>query len=378
MNVLHTIASMDIKAGGPTTSTRDLVAGLNALGCHADILTIQTRGNDSSSSQPPFIKTVPFDLKTPLQISSHCRRFLRQNRQYDLYHSNGLWLDINHATCSIARKFGKPCVLSLHGMLYPQALERSAWKKKLMLLLGHRSDIMHSTCIHATCVQEMEHYRRMGFRNPVAVIPNPFPIPAYIHEIKRSCGRFRIGYLGRLHPYKNVDRLIDAWAKIEVLADQGELLIMGTGESDYVQQLKNQAKRLQIKNIHFTGEISGRQKFEYLASLTALCLPSRSENFGMVVPEALITGTPVIATDTSPWEDLNTYHCGWWCSNSMESLSNCLEKIFWMDKSKLLQMGENGKILVLKKYSSSILSQKMQMVYSWILNKSTPPSFVNL
>lgn len=378
MNVLHTIASMDIKAGGPTTSTRDLVAGLNALGCHADILTIQTRGNDSSSSQPPFIKTVPFDLKTPLQISSHCRRFLRQNRQYDLYHSNGLWLDINHATCSIARKFGKPCVLSLHGMLYPQALERSAWKKKLMLLLGHRSDIMHSTCIHATCVQEMEHYRRMGFRNPVAVIPNPFPIPAYIHEIKRSCDRFRIGYLGRLHPYKNVDRLIDAWAKIEVLADQGELLIMGTGESDYVQQLKNQAKRLQIKNIHFTGEISGRQKFEYLASLTALCLPSRSENFGMVVPEALITGTPVIATDTSPWEELNTFRCGWWCNNDTDTLAERIKNIFQLDLAERNAMGRRGRELVMMHYDAKNIAAKMNTLYLFLLNLEEQPEWVYL
>lgn len=63
MNILHTIASMDAKAGGPTTCTFDLATGLNALGCRTDILTIASGNRATSSIQAPFIKTVPFDAK---------------------------------------------------------------------------------------------------------------------------------------------------------------------------------------------------------------------------------------------------------------------------------------------------------------------------
>lgn len=369
---------MDAKAGGPTTCTFDLAAELNALGCRTDILTLASGNRGSSSIQAPFIKTVPFDAKTPLQISRHCRHFLQQNQQYDLYHTNGLWLDMNHATCSAARKFRKPCVLSLHGMLYPQAMERNSWKKKLILLLGHRNDIASSTCIHATCMQELKYYRQMGFRNPVAVIPNPFPIPEYIQEISRSGGYFRIGYLGRLHPYKNIDRLITAWAKTGISAKQGELLIMGTGTPGYVQELKNLSQQLQIKNIRFSGEISGRQKFEQLASLTALCLPSRSENFGMVVPEALITGTPVIATNTSPWEELNTFRCGWWCGNDTDTLAEKIKHISQLDAAELEDMGRRGKELVMTNYNARKIAMKMNHLYHFLLNREKQPEWVHI
>lgn len=63
MNILHTIASMDAKAGGPTTCTFDLATGLNALGCRTDILTIASGNRATSSIQAPFIKTVPLTQK---------------------------------------------------------------------------------------------------------------------------------------------------------------------------------------------------------------------------------------------------------------------------------------------------------------------------
>ena len=51
-------------------------------------------------------------------------------------------------------------------MLYPQALKRGGWKKKLMLALGHRKDISGAACVHVTCGKEMEYCRDMGFSEP--------------------------------------------------------------------------------------------------------------------------------------------------------------------------------------------------------------------
>lgn len=378
LKILHTIASLNLSAGGPTSSTYNLVSILNELKCPTDILTISPQQGDILIGTDPFIQTVPYDLKTPLGISRSCRAWLDQHRNYDLYHTNGLWIDINHATCTQARHAEKPYIISLHGMLYPQALQRSAWRKKLMLFLGHRYDLNHAACIHATCRQELKYYRELGFTNQVAVIPNPFPIPPYIQEIRRSPNRFRIGYLGRIHPYKNIDRLIDAWAQLGSLVHDGELLIMGTGHSHYVQQLKDRAASLQINNIRFLGEVSGRKKFEQLASLSALCLPSRSENFGMVVPEALITGTPVIATNTSPWEELHTHHCGWWCNNSVSTLASTMEEVLNLTPEQSLVMGNNGRNLIKETYAANHVAAKMQQLYQYLLGRESKPGFIDI
>lgn len=258
MNILHTIASMDAKAGGPTTCTFDLVTGLNALGCRTDILTIASGNRATSSIQAPFIKTVPFDAKTPLQISRHCRHFLQQNQQYDLYHTNGLWLDINHATCAAARKFRKPCVLSSHGMLYPRALERSFWRKKLILSLGHRNDIASATCLHATCQKEMEFIRTFGYKGPIAVIPNPTPPVKWIDTIIENHSLKRIGFLGRLHPVKKADKLIKAWKQLGNKVADAELILMGEGTPEYEKYLKGLAAECKYGHITFHGFVMVR------------------------------------------------------------------------------------------------------------------------
>lgn len=366
---------MDSRSGGPTTCTLDLVAALNHLSCPTDILTVQAADGNGRTNSDSFIKAVPHDLKTPLQISRQCRRWLKGNPQYDLYHTNGLWMDINHATAAHAKKRSKPYVISPHGMLYPQALARSAWKKKLMLFMGHQHDISHAACIHATCHQEMEYYRQLGFQNPVAVIPNPFPIPSYVQTIMRNRDRFRIGYLGRLHPYKNIDRLIAAWAHLGPLVREGELLIMGTGDAAYVQQLKDQAASLNIHHIRFSGEVAGQDKFELLASLTALCLPSKSENFGMVVPEALIVGTPVIATRTSPWEELEEHRCGWWVSNEISSLAEHIEQCLNLSATDACAMSLRGQELVKTRYDAHQVGRQMIHMYAAILQQQTRPDY---
>lgn len=207
--ILQTIASLDSRSGGTSTCTYDLVKALNASGMPTDILTLQPGSpQERMVGEDSFIHACPFDARTPLAVSRNIRRFLAGSR-YCLYHTNGLWLDVNHATCAHARKMNAPCVVSLHGMLYPQALERGGWKKKLMLALGHRKDISGAACVHVTCEKEMEYYRDMGFSNPVAVIPNPVRIPEYLADIRRPGHEgFRAGFLGRLHPIKNLEALI--------------------------------------------------------------------------------------------------------------------------------------------------------------------------
>ena len=297
--ILQTIASLDSRSGGTSTCTYDLVKALNASGMPTDILTLQPGSPEERMvGEDSFIHACPFDARTPLAVSRNIRRFLAGSR-YSLYHTNGLWLDVNHATCAHARKTDTPCIVSLHGMLYPQALERGGWKKKLMLALGHRKDISGAACVHVTCDKEMEYYRDMGFSNPVAVIPNPVRIPEYLADIRRPGHEgFRAGFLGRLHPIKNLEALITAWGQLRL--PNAELLLIGDGDPEYKARLEELVRAENISNISFTGFVSGRRKYEMLASLDVLCAPSHQENFGMSIAEALLAGTPVAVGSAEP------------------------------------------------------------------------------
>lgn len=373
MRVLQTISGFGAHSGGTSTCTYDLLVAMHNIGCNVDLMSIQT--GDLMGKGENWIKALFNDYCTPYGYSRNMNNFLKRS-DYDLYHTNGLWMYCNHITASIARRKRKPYIITPHGMLYPQALARSTWKKRLMMRLCFDKDIREANCIHATCMQEMKYYRDLGYQNPVAVIANPVPIPDYINEIKPQRNKKRIGYLGRLHPRKNVKGLIEAWAKLGKFTQNAELYIMGKGDESYEADLKKFVLTSGLTNVVFAGFVNGRKKFEELASLNALFVPSDFENFGMIITEALIMKTPVMASLGTPWEELNTHHCGWWVSNEVSSIAETMLRALSLSEEERDAMGTRGRQLVEANYSSTLVAMKMKQLYTWILNGGSKPEFV--
>ena len=380
MRVLHTIAGMSTRSGGPSTCTKDLLDGINNIqDINADLLTVSEpiAGLQNVGYGREWLKEVPCDYHTPLCLSSNIRRTLELS-DYDIYHSNALWMYINHITCKIAREKKKPYVLSPHGMLYPTALRIKRWKKWPMLKLWFQSDIMKATCIHATCREEMEHVRAFGYNGPIAVIPNPVVIPQGIECKTTIPSRRVIGFLGRINSIKKIENLLYAAAIVEEkgLGDF-EVDIIGKGDNEYEEFLKNEAKRLGIADrVNFVGFLIGKQKYKALSEVRTLFVPSEQENFGMIVPEALICGTPVYASLGTPWIQLNEYNCGWWKDNTPETIARVIEEVLAKTDEDLLQMGERGRQLVIQNYEQNKVANMMTDLYQWILGNADKPDFV--
>lgn len=374
MKALQTIAGFGSHSGGTSTCTYDLLTAMHRVGCEVDLMTVQT--DDLMGHRESWIKTLTNDVISPYGYSRNMSRFLCRS-DYDLYHTNGMWMHCNHITCAIARQKGKPYIITPHGMLYPQAMARSAWKKQLLLKFGGvDKDLRLAACIHCTCVEEMKHYRELGYKNPVAVIPNPVPVPSFVNELKCDRSVKRIGFLGRLHPRKNVETLVEAWFALGEKVKDAQLVIMGSGEPRYEQMLKERVDSQGMKNVEFVGFVTGREKFERLTSLTALCVPSDFENFGMIVTEALSVGTPVIASLGTPWEELNACHCGYWVDNDVNTLADTIAHVMDLPAEEVYMMGENGKRLVKDKYQDSQVAKMMKLLYGWIINGGEKPGFV--
>ena len=374
MKVLQTIVSFGSHDGGTSTCTYDLLSTINRIGYSTDLLTLQSA--DLMGNGEVWMKVLSNDAITPYGYSRNIQCFLEQS-DYELYHTNGMWMYCNHETCRIARKKNRPYIITPHGMLYPQALARSAWKKKLMLTMGGvNKDLELADCIHCTCMEEMKHYRDLGYKNPVAVIPNPVPIPSFINELTNERKIKRIGFLGRLHPRKNVEALLDAWILLEAKVKDAQLVIMGKGDFAYEKILKEKVKQSGLMNVEFAGFVNGREKLERLASLTALCVPSDFENFGMIVTEALSVGTPVIASLGTPWQELNTAHCGYWVSNDIKILVETIENVLSLPEDKIRCMGDNGKKLIQEKYQDTQVAKMMIQLYDWLITGSGKPQFV--
>lgn len=386
MKVLQTIASMNAIGGGTSSCTFQLFNALYKYDDEVKLLTMSPKQSEIEvlGDGEPWLIKLPYDYQTPLCYSKKIRRFLNKS-DIDVYHTNGLWLDVNHATCAIARKQGKPYVISPHGMLYTDALQRSRWKKILMEKLWFRKDVMQASAIHVTCDEEMRQVRKYGYQGPIAVIGNPIEIPPYIDEINLAYAKDKnyglsecptIGFLGRLHPRKQVELIFRGLSLIPE-STKVKVVIMGDGDSNYKAFLHQEVARLGLaQQVEFKGFINGREKFEQLSRLSALFVPSDMENFGMIIPEALLVNTPVMASLGTPWEVLNRINCGWWAEASPSSIAQIIDRVVRLSPDELKLMGQRGADFVRENFAASVIASRIFDLYRWLLGEGAKPKFV--
>ena len=377
MRIFYIISSIGVNSGGPSLSTYLTVKGLRRNAVNAEIVTSQVSDKtDKLISEEDFIHALPF-VNNGFGYSKGLKKYLLENKQYDIYHIQGVWQYPGLIAAKVARRSKKPYIITPRGMLYPQDLAKGKLKKSIFLKLFLMNDLQKAACVHATCKEEMEHLRNLGVKSPVAVIPNPINIIEKINT-KELKDKLRIGYLGRVHPRKNIERLLYAWEKIQDKTDNGELVIIGDGDKEYMGFLKEETKKLQMKNVVFTGFLSGEEKENALNSLSYLVVPSDFENFGNIVTEALVREIPVIASKGTPWEELGMYKCGWWVKNDVQTLIQTIEEAIQTTEEERKAMGLRGRKLMEENYSIEIVAKKMEQLYEWILNKREKPEFVYL
>lgn len=375
MRVLHS-GSLDMKSGGPALSTYLTLKGLNHNDVQSEIIMPPISFNGKLIAEDVVIhytkrlKNLRFGYMPDLRIT------LNSLNEYDLYHVQGLWQYLGHSVAAFARKQSKPYVMTLRGMLYPQAMAHSAWIKKFSLFLYQRKDLQNAACIQATCKEEMDYYRDLGFTNPVAVLPNPIETENIIDRPIQRQEKLRFGYLGRVHPRKRIERLIYAFDALRTELKDAELLIIGADDKSYEDFLHQEVSRLKLDNVRFTGFLSGKNKDDAIMSLSYLVVPSDFENFGNIVTEALVRGVPVIASKGMPWQELEKYNCGWWVDNDQETINRTMLQAALITENNRVQMGINGKKLIREEYSVQILGQKMKNLYEWVLTGNDKPDFV--
>lgn len=373
MKVVQTISGLSASSGGPSTCVCDLLKALQNISSEIKLVTLET--NDDLGKDEPWSIFLENDKTTPLGISDNMKEYLRKS-DADIIHTNGLWSYTNHISAKIAREKSIPFILTPHGMLIADALRRHYWKKWPLLKLWFEKDIANAACLHATCKAEAEHIRRFGYKGPIAVIPNPMPSVQWKDDIEEHHEMKRIGFVGRLHPVKRVDVLLDAWKALGKKVDDAELVIIGSGTREYEKYLRDKAAECKYGKIIFRGFVNGKEKFKELASLRTLCLVSKFENFGMTVTEALSVGTPVIASLTTPWEDLNKYECGWWIDATVNNIAGTIEEALGLNNETRIKMADNGVCLVNEKYSSKRIGKQMYSLYKWLIEGGEKPQFI--
>ncbi|MDI1319891.1 MAG: glycosyltransferase [bacterium] len=318
MRLCHIVPSLEDRHGGPSKSVRALANGLASLGETVELLAtveagapVALAGGDAAT-----IRMFPRVAPRWLARSPGLRAHLRQ-AEFDCVHNHALWLLPLRYAHEAAQRRQVPLVISPRGMMSGWAYEHRRWRKALAEYFVHPGALAAAAGWHATSPEEADDIRALGFKQPVCVSPNGVALPAdtdlaaartaWLELCPAARARPVALFYSRFHRKKRLRELIDLWLS----APRGDwlLLIAGVAEDYTAAELTatvaaaGGADRIAV----FDG--AGRPHPYAVASL--FVLPSHSENFGLVIAEALAAGVPVLVTDTTPWTGLAARQCGW-------------------------------------------------------------------
>lgn len=358
MKVLHIINSIDKSTGGPSRSVPQTCIELSKLGVDIEIVT-QESADMVAIKENSHLKVKYMTFWELYRYGSRLSA-----KDIDLIHLQHIWNPYIQVMAFWAHKKKIPYIITPRGMLEPWILAQNSWKKKLGLFLYQKKAIQRAKYIHATAQMEANNIRALGFNNPIYIIPNGIDLSS-VKESKKKYGIKKIVFLSRIHPKKGIEILLEAWRNCNT--EGWTLEIAGNGDENYIEKLIRSAQ--DIKNVNFVGAKYGVDKWNFLLSADAMVLPTFSENFGIVVAEALVIGVPVITTTGTPWQDLESYNCGWWIDLSVANLESTLEKVISTPTEILEVMGKQGQKLIMEKYDLKEVSKKIVDLYQIVLNE---------
>jgi glycosyltransferase involved in cell wall biosynthesis len=383
MNILITIAGIAPELGGPSRSVPSLAHHL-AMRDDAEVRLMTLCAGD-----PPVVSNTrngyatdffPFGgsferMRAVYRMRNALASKAVEHSGRSVIHDQGIWLMSNHAAVRVARKTRTPMVVSLRGMLEPWAINHNGFKKKIAWSLYQKRDLDAVDLIHATSRQEADNFMELGLRKPVAVIPNGVDLPP-LRKRTRFAGDVRtILFLSRIHPKKGLLNLVSAWQQVR--RDGWRIIVAGPDENGHQREVMAAVCAAGLQDsIEFIGPVGDEAKWESYSKADLFVLPTFSENFGIVVAEALACGVPVITTTGTPWQELVAHECGWWVEIGAEPLAEALQSAMALSDEERHNMGERGRQLVTVSYSWGKIAEDMVKAYAWILGESTRPDFV--
>jgi len=348
MRILHVIPSVNPATGGPAEGLRQLCQ-IYRMGGHE--VHVASLDSPASIAQYKFPAPV-FALGPGWGIFGYAPRaaawFKQHIASYDVVFINCIWQYNTLAAYRALAGTRTPYGVFTHGMLDPyfkRNFPLKHVKKSIYWHLFLQRILRNANTVMFTCEEEKILARQSFPRYEVRETVVPYGIfgpdcdsqvaaEEFLARWPELRGKRLVISIGRIHPKKGTDILIEAFAGSLARDPDWRLVIAGPDQVGLREQLEALAARLGVSDkITWTGMLQGTLKWGALAAAEVFVLPSHQENFGIVVAEAMACSLPVIISNkVNIWREVANYGAGLVCDDTVEGARSSLER--WQALSK--------------------------------------------
>jgi len=295
--------------------------------------------------------------------------------EFDIIHAHGYHISSSLAGCYYAKKCKKPFILTAHDLIIPDDLPTDAklFKKIYDKTFG-RYLLKNSTRLIALTEDQIQQYaERGGDVSKIRIIPNGIELDKYRNaktnpDIIAKYGIDDVDkvllFVGRIDKYKGIQDVIEAMPEILSKHHNIKFIVVG-GDYGYKSELKKLSEKLNVdKSVVFTGNISKEELIELYKRADIFVFPSKMEGFGIVLLEAIASGTLCIAYSIpSVRKIIKDNENGVLVKNKNELLDKIL---YYLDNVEEKKKIETNAFKYVENYDIKSIITKLVMIYEEI------------
>lgn len=386
MKVLHVIPGLAARQGGPAVTVTAACLALQRAGIQTAIFATDQVGPASSrrperatiadlpgGAEGLDVRLVPAAMPQRFAYAPKLYKALRSEASlYDVMHIHSLYLYPTFAAFRVARKEGLPYIVSPHGALDPALRHRSRRVKAINDRMWQRRMIDGAAVIHYTTDEEAELVADLGFRTPQVVVSSGIDCSEF--KTQGDAAGFRDRYLdgfdgsiilslGRISHKKGNDILIRALPRITESDRWIRLVIAGPDDERLSPQLEALAAAEGVNDrVVFTGMLRERERLAAFAAASVWALPSKTENFGLAVIEAMAAGLPVVIShEVNLAPAVQASDAGVVCERSPHAFAVAINRLLDCERRRL-EMGLRARTFA-QRYDWGVVAPKFLEMY---------------
>ncbi len=348
LKILQLVHTLDPSVGGVAAAVLALSRGLARRGHKLDVVVLDEPDvvagvADRGPADNITVHALGSGL-TSYRYSCTLRPWLRQHGgDYDRVIVNGIWQYLSFTAWRRYAGSSIPYYVFPHGMLDPWFKETFPFKHLKKWLYWPWADyrVMHDAAAVIFTSEEERFQARKSFWlyrcrekvSPLGVEAPPISSNAkseFLSRYPQLQNSRNFLFIGRLHPKKGCDMLLEAFARFRS-NDSISLILAGPDQVGWESDLRRQVTRLNLTNrVVFTGMLEGSMKQGAFANAEAFVLPSHQENFGISVVEALAVSVPVLISNrVNIWREIEADRAGYVESDDLAGTTRLLQR--WID-----------------------------------------------